>query len=109
MLVATRILKLRTPTGDIDIPIRIHAPERKKVDWACRFEVGWPDGQLEMAAHGIDAVQALQLALQLIGAQIYASSHHVSGKLIWLEPGKGYGFPVTNNLRDLLVGDDKTL
>jgi hypothetical protein len=47
------------------------------------------------------------LALKTIGAQIYASDHHASGKLMWLEPGKGYGFPVTNNLRDLLVGDDK--
>jgi hypothetical protein len=54
-------------------------------------------------------VQALELALRTIGAQIYASDHHASGKLMWLEPGKGYGFPVTSNLRDLLVGDDKDL
>jgi hypothetical protein len=26
---------------------------------------------------------------------------------LWLEPGRGYGFPVPNNIRDLLVGDDK--
>ena len=25
----------------------------------------------------------------------------------WLEPGRGYGFPVPDNIRDLLVGDDK--
>jgi len=109
MLIATRILKLRRPTGDSGIPIRIYAPEQREVDWACRLEVGWPDGMLEMAARGIDAVQALHLALQLVGAQAYASAHHASGKLMWLEPGRGYGFPVTNNLRDLLVGEDKKL
>ena len=109
MLIATRVLKLRRSTGDIEVPIRIFAPEQQKIDWACRIEVDWPDGTLSIAARGIDAVQALHLALQLIGAQIYASAHHASGKLMWLEPGKGYGFPVTNNLRDLLVGDDKTL
>jgi hypothetical protein len=110
MLIATRVLKLRRSSGsDIDIPVRIHAPEQREVDWACRIEVGWPDGVLEIAARGIDAVQALHLALQLAGAQIHASTHHASGAFVWLEPGKGYGFPITHNLRDLLVGDDKTL
>ena len=54
-------------------------------------------------------MQALHLALELIGAQIYASDHHASGKLMWLEPGKGYGFPVTRGIRDILLGDDRTL
>lgn len=107
MLIATRVLKLRRSTGDIDIPIRIFAPEPQAVDWACRFEIDWPDGMLTIAARGIDAVQALDLAQKMIGALIYASDHHASGRLMWLEPGKGYGFPVTSNLRDLLVGDDK--
>ncbi len=44
------------------------------------------------------------MALRLIGAQIYASAHHASGKLMWLEPGKGYGFPVTNNFGFCLWG-----
>src|SRR5258708_7097823 len=107
MIIATRVLKLRHPAGDIEIPIRIFAPERQAVDWACGFEVDWPDGRLAMAAVGIDAVQALELALKMIGAQIYASDHHASGNLMWEAPGKGYGFPVTNGIRDVLVGDDK--
>jgi hypothetical protein len=107
MLIATRVLKLRRPTGDIEIPIRIFAPEQKATDWTCKFEVGWPDGTITMAAGGVDAVQALEMALRMIGAFIYASDHHTSGRLAWLEPGKGYGFPVTKGIRDLLVGDDK--
>ena len=109
MLIATRVLKLRRPPGNIEIPIRIFAPEQESVDWSCRFEIDWPDGSITMAARGIDAVQALHLALQMIGALIYTSDHNVSGKLMWLDPAKGYGFPVTNNIRDLLVGDDKKL
>ena len=62
-----------------------------------------------MEAMGVDAVQALELALKMIGAFVYATDHHASGNLMWLEPGRGYGFPVTNNIRDLLIGDDKTL
>jgi len=25
---------------------------------------------------------------------------------MWAEPAQGYGFPVTQNLRELLIGDD---
>ena len=56
---------------------------------------------------GVDAIQALELALRMIGAFIYSSDHHASGNLVWEAPGKGYGFPVANSIRDLLVGDDK--
>jgi hypothetical protein len=52
-------------------------------------------------------VQALELTLRIIGAQIYASDHHASGNLMWLAPGDGYGFPVTTGIRDLLIGNDK--
>ncbi|MGE0034658.1 MAG: hypothetical protein AB7S93_03405 [Xanthobacteraceae bacterium] len=107
MVIATRILKLRSATRDIEIPVRIFAPEQEAASWSCKFEVDWPDGMVTMSAGGIDAVQALDLALKMIGAQIYASDHHASGKLMWEAPGKGYGFPVGKNLRDLLVGDDK--
>ncbi len=109
MVIATRVLKLRRIAGDIEIPIRIFAPREEDASWKCDFEVGWPDGALTMAAGGVDAVQALDLALKMIGALIYASDHHASGKLEWLEPGKGYGFPVTRGIRDLLVGDDRTM
>jgi hypothetical protein len=109
MLIATRVLKLRRTTGEIEIPIRIFAPKQEANSWSCKLEVDWPDSTLAMAAGGVDAIQALHIALQIVGAQIYASDHHASGNLMWLEPGKGYGFPVPYNIRDLLVGDDKRL
>jgi hypothetical protein len=109
MIIATRVLFLHDGNRESEIPIRIHAPERAKVDWICRFEIEWPEGKAERWGAGVDAVQALLIALQMIGAEIYASRHHESGRLIWLERARGYGFPVTNNIRDLLEGDDKTL
>ncbi len=107
MLIATRMLRLSRPAGDAEIAVRVFAPEQRSDHWVCRIEVGWPDGALTMEAGGVDSIQALTLALQLIGSQIYASDHHASGKLVWQELGKGYGFPVTHNLRDMLVGDDR--
>ena len=60
-------------------------------------------------AGGIDSFQALILALQMIGAEIYASAYHKAGSLKWFERYRGYGFPVGCNLRDLLIGDDRKL
>ena len=109
MIIATRILKLRNGNAEREVPIRIFAPVQEETDWSCRFEVDWPDGTLIRAAIGIDAVQALILALRMIGTQLYASDYHVAGNLAWEAQGLGYGFPVANAFRDLLVGDDKTL
>ena len=104
MLIASRTLRLRQHPTDIPVPIRIFAPEERDIDWACRLEIDWPDEPTTLDVMGVDAVQALELALRMIGAFIYASDHHASGNLIWEAPGEGYGFPVPNNIRDLLVG-----
>jgi len=107
MIIATRSLVLRDKGHDRRIPIEIHAPEKTKGNWICRFEIEWPDGKTARWGAGADAIQALLIALQMIGAEIYASRHHESGRLKWLAPSRGYGFPVPKNIRDLLVGDDK--
>jgi hypothetical protein len=107
MIIATRMLTWRAGERAIDIPIAIHAPECEKPDlWRCQYDVGWPEGPRVFAGHGVDAVQALVVALGMIGAEIYSSNYHKSGALVWDEPGSGYGFPVVPGLRDVLIGDD---
>jgi len=107
MIIATRHLIFRDEGRTTDVPIRIHAPEKAEADWICRFEIGWPEEKIERWGTGVDAVQALLFALQMIGAEVYTSPQHQSGRLEWLERGRGYGFPVPDNIRDLLVGDDR--
>jgi hypothetical protein len=106
MLIASRSLNYRSATGDVPVPVSIHAPEKSGDGWICRFAIGWPDGAAERWGAGSDAVQAIIIAMQMIGAEIYASAYHRSGGLGWLSPGRGYGFPVANNIRDVLVGED---
>ena len=106
MLIATRLLKLRTPEAEIDIPINIFAPEEDDRAWKCSYEIHWPEGKRTSAAWGFDSVQAILLALQKIGTDIYVSGYHKSGNLMWDKPGNGYGFPVPHNARDWLEGDD---
>ena len=106
MVIAARSLTLRSGDREIEIPIRLYAPEKTGTEWRCRFEIGWPEGKAERWGAGIDAVQALVIALQMIGVEIYTSRHREARSLQWLAPGQGYGFPVSNNARDLLEGDD---
>ena len=108
MIVATRVLKRRDATGTTDIPVHIFSPERESDGvWFCRYEIGWPEGKWSSRAGGVDSVQALFSALQMIGSDIYTSNYHKSGQLYLDAPGRGYGFPVPVTLRHLLVGDDK--
>jgi hypothetical protein len=105
-MIAERILQLG-PKG-IPVPIRLEAPDFHEGGWRCRYSIGWPHRLRAFAGHGADAIQALHITLQMIGTELYLSPEHESGQLIWPAAGvgRGYGFPLPPNLRDLLVGDD---
>ncbi len=107
MMIASRMLTLVDGNNRVGIPIRIFAPYKSQNgSWFCRYEIDWPGEHNKMEIGGFDSTQALVLALQTIGAEIYSSNYHRSGKLYLDKPGEGYGFPVVPTLRDLLQGDD---
>ncbi|MDR7037755.1 hypothetical protein J2X36_002506 [Methylobacterium sp. BE186] len=107
MLIATRILRLLGPVSTEDVAVRLYQPELEDGGWICRYAIGWPDGTHHGFAGGVDAVQALNLALQRVGFALHRSPHHAEGRLVWEKPGDGYGFPVPPSARDLLVGADR--
>jgi len=109
MLIASRLLKIRSGHGDTSVAVRLFSPERDDGGWRCRYEIDWPNGKKSGAAAGVDSLQALVIALQKIGIEVYTSDHHKNGKLSWDRPGHGYGFPVAAIVRDVLQGDDKQL
>jgi hypothetical protein len=90
MVIATRRLKLQLPPNEIDISVRIFLPEVDNEGWRCAYEIDWPDGKRSSAAAGVDSVQALFLALQKIGIDIYTSDYHRQGQLVWFEADQGY-------------------
>jgi hypothetical protein len=89
------------------IAVRVFAPIPQPIDWSCHVEIDWPDRLWAHDAVGIDSVQAVDLALRMIGTTLYTSDFHATGRLVWLKKGAGYGFPVPNAIRDLLVGEDR--
>ena len=107
-MIATRTLKLQREKDVFEIAIRIFAPEGSGRSWSCRYEIDWPEGRQVIDAWGIDSVQAILLAFQMIGADIYTSTYHKSGRLLFEAAGQGYGFPVPESIRDLLIGNDRT-
>jgi hypothetical protein len=70
MIIATRVLTLREKASDISVPVHIHAPEPGDRCWKCGYEIGWPDGKLQLESYGEDSVQALELTLQIVGAHL---------------------------------------
>lgn len=106
MSIASRVLILRNGASEVEVPIVLDAPVAVDRSWACRCEIGWPEGAKTRTAWGADSLQAMVIALQMIGTDIYTSTHHHDGRLIFEEAGQGYGIPVPGNLRDLLVGRD---
>lgn len=102
----TRTLRL-IDQPDTIISVGIFQPKKRELDWSCSFSIDWPDGKITREIYGIDAIQSLDLALRMIGADLYASDYHKSDRLVWLERGDGYGFPVPKIMRDDLIGSDR--
>ncbi len=108
MVIAQRTLYISRPDGDLPVTVDIHAPhEVEAYHWACDYEIGWPEGKRIYAGHGVDSVQALWIAMQMIGIELYTNEHHKAGRLYSERQKGGYGFPIAANCRDLLVGDDR--
>jgi hypothetical protein len=103
----TRILKLQKDGVVCEVPVRIFWPVAGEAAWDCRWEIDWPEQPRSNSGRGIDAVQALFNALTMVGAELYCSDAHKAGQLTWDKEWLGYGFPVSPNLRDMLMGEDK--
>jgi len=106
-VIASRVLKCRVQSDLIEVPVRVLQPESVPGGWLCRYQIEWPNGRRAGYGSGVDAVQALLIALMNIGAELYASEYHERGELYWTKPGDGFGFPVAQPIRDLLVGSDR--
>jgi hypothetical protein len=103
MIIAERTLNL--DYGDRKIGISLSLPELDDGSWFCTYAIQWPDGERSVKVGGVDSMQALVCAMQLLGAEIYASNYHKAGRLS-LEGQSGYGIPVPRHFRADLVGDD---
>ncbi len=108
-MIGTRKLFVDAVDGRKDVEISITTPEPDGERWVCRYIIGWPEGPKERHVRGADGIAAVHSALQMIGLDLNSSSYHLEGRLKWMEPWVGYGFPVPKDARDMLTGQDKEL
>ena len=101
-VIASRDLTL-DKTGKLTV--LIGKPQRPAdIDWYCPYQkVGIGSGKVKRAA-GVDPVQALAMALSMLGAELYCSQEYEAGRLSW-DGGAvedDLGFPVPPNIQDVL-------
>lgn len=66
---------------------RVYSPAPDEVDWGCEYEVAWPGYQRKGRIFGIDAWQALQLAMHIVPYEILSTDDFKQGRIgIFGEP-----------------------
>jgi hypothetical protein len=98
--IATRLLQAKNRK----ITVVIGRPEKfpEGEDFYCPYQIVGIGNERISYAGGLDAVQALQLALMKIGTDLYTSPEAQSKQLSWDGGELGdLGFPVPNSIRDL--------
>lgn len=81
----------------MDIP----TPDVSGDNFRCNYGIKGPLTVRSGHAMGVDAFQALQLALERIGTDLLFSEEGQRGELRWLDVPYDVGFPVPASIRDL--------
>ena len=108
-MVGTRTLVAATAEGPKLVEVALTTPQPDGARWVCRYTIGWPEGPQEREVRGPDGLAAVHSALTMIGLDINSSAYHLEGRLKWMDPWVGYGFPVPKEARDMLTGQDREL
>ncbi len=94
-VLAERILDLSTSEGDRQVRVLIGKPQPipKSVDFFCPYQVVGLSDETVRYAEGVDAAQAIYLALEAVGTYLAATQEARSGRLTWYGE-RTLGFPV---------------
>ncbi len=83
-VIASRTLQ----RGTDDVVVRLGQPRRSGKDWLCAFQIRGLGDDAAKRVYGVDSMQALQLAIEVIRATLLARGDD----LAWLDlPDVGFG------------------
>ncbi len=78
---------------EVPITVRWFQPESDGQDHFCRFSIQIGTGEpYERQIYGVDSVQALLLAMETVGVDLYIQDPPV----FWFNPGDDLGLPVVD-------------
>lgn len=86
------------------VTVLIGKPERfpDSPDYFCSYQILGLGSERVKRAGGVDAIQAMECAHKMIGADLYTSNEYRAGELHWSAGSQGdLGFPVADSIADL--------
>jgi Domain of unknown function (DUF6968) len=86
--------RLELTTGE-EVLVCFLQPEETEYNWRCEYRIEWPDRQRCFYGFGIDAVQALYIAMCMAHADLLSSAESKAGTLRWLGQ-RDFGLPVAH-------------
>ena len=105
--IAMRRLDLAGETPG-EVTVGIKRPVLDDGPYKCEYQIVGIGGGKVRAAMGGDSMQALVLALQAIGAELYTSEDAKEGRLTWFG-SPNLGFPVSDVIADLVPKDSRPI
>jgi hypothetical protein len=108
-IIATRKLAL---SNGKKVSVIIGRPKKfpDNSGYYCPYQIVGMGKEKVRYAGGVDGVQSLLLALNMIGADLYTSKEAKAGSLRWDGGEKGdLGLPVPDVLRDLVPNSDENI
>ncbi|HEY0105574.1 MAG TPA: hypothetical protein VGB91_05770 [Rhizomicrobium sp.] len=99
--------ELSTPDG-LRVIARLGKPRQfpSSEDFYCPYQILGVGSQSVRRAGGVDAMQALQLALKMIGADLYTSDEYATKRISWND-SRDLGFPVPDSIQDILPAQSR--
>jgi hypothetical protein len=97
--------QIRNELGKLKYVVKIGLPKRmrKSTDFYCPIQISSKGSGRVLYSAGIDSVQALQLAMQLIGGTLFRLNRQCEGKLRWDGDENGdLGFPGSKRSKSLM-------
>jgi hypothetical protein len=80
-----------------EVIVRFAPPVMVGDDFRCEYDIVWPDRTWSSKAPGVDAVQALILAMEKAHVELLASDEFRSGQLSWFG-SEDLGMPLPGNV-----------
>jgi hypothetical protein len=91
-----KLTLLRDGREPAEIRVLMGKPQKfpDHIDYYCPYQIKWLGRKKVMAVGGVDAFQAIQLALDAIGVELEVIGKDSGGKIVWDAGNKGdVGFP----------------
>jgi Domain of unknown function (DUF6968) len=97
-IVARRELDVRD--SDQKVIVDLARPyARPTGEFGCPYRIACGQTVIQREIFGVDAFQALQLALRMISEHLYYDQELPIGRMYWLEPEGDIGFPTPPEIR----------